>query len=79
MAVAAALLMASEPGSAWATFERQVSGGIGWQMWTTHAVHVSLLHLLGSGLVWWIAGAAVERISRGSLVGLLVIGRRRAR
>lgn len=70
----AALLTASGTASAWATASRTAAGGFGWQAWTTHCVHVSAAHLLGSGLVWLVAGAAVERLSRGSLVVVVVAG-----
>ncbi len=77
--VLAALLTASDTASAWATATQPASGAgfsfkLAWQAWTTHGVHVSALHLLGSGLVWLVAGTAVERISRGSLVILVLAG-----
>lgn len=72
VALLAGLITASDAASAWAVLER--GGGGWWRFWTTHAVHVSASHLLGSGLVWLVAGAAVERISRGSLAVLLVAG-----
>ena len=72
VALLAGLITASDAASAWAGLER--GGGGWWRFWTTHAVHVSASHLLGSGLVWLVAGAAVERISRGSLAVLLVAG-----
>jgi len=74
--ILAALLTTSDAASAWATATRIPSRelGLGWQAWTTHGVHVSALHLLGSGLVWLMAGAAVERISRGSLIALILAG-----
>ena len=72
VALLAGLITACDAASAWAVLER--GGGGWWRFWTTHAVHVSASHLLGSGLVWLVAGAAVERISRGSLAVLLVAG-----
>lgn len=68
----AGLIAATDNGAAWATLERDGSGG--WRWWTTHLVHVSTEHLLASGLVWLAAGAAVERVSRGSVVLLLLAG-----
>jgi|GEM_PF-5243646 len=73
VALLAGLITACDAASAWAVLERGGTGGW-WRPWTTHAVHVSGSHLLGSGLVWLVAGAAVERISRGSLAVLLVAG-----
>lgn len=69
----AALIAATENGPAWAALERGTNAGW-WSWWTTHAVHVSTSHLLASGLVWLTAGAAVERLSRGSVALLLLAG-----
>lgn len=70
---------ASATWAEWATFQRTAYDGnvVDWltvRAWTTHVVHVSSLHLLGSGFVWLIAAASIERISRASLALMLIFG-----
>lgn len=72
VALAAGLIAIADHGAEWAALRRSGEGP--WRWWTTHAAHVSTSHLLTSGLVWLIAGAAVERTSRASVALLLIAG-----
>jgi rhomboid family GlyGly-CTERM serine protease len=74
IALAAVAMFVASEGSALTGEREALAQGQLWRLWTAHVVHFSASHVLWSGLVWFVAGAWMEREDGRSWLWLVLAG-----